>query len=117
MMIQTKNVPEEVVLNLFKYHLPEVNKYVNSKMTATWFNERGSNRKSNEIITTEVIYYWMFSLAIPIECEHWHLERLMTLIRVFNVKNSTEKKMSRSELARRNRELNERRKQQYNTTG
>ena len=85
-------------------------------MTATTFSD--SNRGgSREIITSELVYSWMVAMAIPFECEKWHLNRLLTLIRIISIKNAPEKKMSRAEIAARNRELNAQRLSQYNTAG
>jgi hypothetical protein len=86
-------------------------------MTATWFSDQPGAPKSREVITAEVIYYWMTVFNIPFECEHWHLNRLFTLIRICNIKQSKPEKMSRAEIARRNRELNAQRKAQLGTTG
>jgi hypothetical protein len=70
-----------------------------------------------EIITAELIYYWMVAFTIPFECERWHLNRLFALIRICNIKNSKPKRMSRGEIAQRNRELNAQRRAKYGTSG
>lgn len=107
--------------NLSLFTQKEVNlvqEYIAAKRSATFFNEfRNNEPRSREIITSELIYYWMFSLRIPKECEEWHLNRLMTLIRVFEVKESKQKKISKREIAARNKALNAQRRQQLNTRG
>lgn len=115
-MIITPDVPEDVLMKLSEKNLQEINEYINAKMTATRFRE-DNTRPSREIITSEIIYYWMISFNIPFECEHWHLNRLMTLIQVCSKKNEPAKKLSMAEVAARNRELNARRKAELNTTG
>lgn len=116
-MTLTPNVPPEVFLKLSKENIEAINEYMNAKMTATWFREDPNAKKSRETITTEIVYYWMFSLQIPIECEHWHFNRLLTLIRVFNEKNAPPKQKSARELAQERRALNEKRLREMNTSG
>ena len=117
-MIQTPNFPPEVFSRLSEENLSEINTYIDAKMTATWFSESSAEVKQNsEIITAELIYYWMITFHIPIEFQHWHLNRLFTLIKICNVKNAPPKKMSRSEILARNRELNEQRKAQLGSKG
>jgi hypothetical protein len=116
-MTLTPNVPEEVFLKLSESNITAINEYIDAKMTATWFNEPPGAPKSRDVITAELIYYWMVEFKIPFECENWHLNRLFTLIRVCNIKQSKPQKMSRSEIAARNRELNRQRKAQLGTKG
>lgn len=108
-MTLTEDVSPEIFNRLSSANVIEINQYINAKMTATWFRETNDQPTSRETITSEVIYYWLVSLHIPFECETWHLNRLITLIRVCNEKNAPPKKRGRAELARERRDLNEER--------
>ena len=111
------NVPSDVYSCLTEQNLTDILEYINAPMTATWFTEDKHARPSREIVTSELIYYWMIALNIPMECQHWHLTRLMTLIKVCNIKNTPPKKMGRRELMNRNAALNASRRQRFNSRG
>ena len=115
-MSVTPDVPPEVFLRFTQENLDAIKNYIDAKMTATWFKAEPTRRQT-EIITAEIIYYWMISLNIPFECQHWHLNRLMTLVQVINQKNAPQKKMSPRDVAARNRQLNKERQAKLNTTG
>lgn len=119
-MTLTQNVDPEVYRYLTSENIEQVNQYINAPMTATWFTEeKNSRRKGNggEQVTSELIYYWMIALNIPPEYQKWHLNRLLTLIRVCNTKNQPAKKMNKRDILKRNAALNEARRQQLNTRG
>ena len=115
-MTITPNVDDDVYKRVTEQNIREINEYIDSPMTATTFNNT-NNTPSREIITSEIIYYWMITFNIPFECEKWHLNRLLTLIKVCNVKNNPPKKMGKQELLNRNKMLNAERKKRLNTSG
>ena len=110
------DVPLEVFSKINAENIVAIKTYIDAKMTATWFKAQPSKRRQ-EVITAEIIYYWMISLNIPFECQTWHLNRLMTLIQVINDKNTPQKKLSPQELAARNRQLNAERMKKLGTKG
>jgi hypothetical protein len=117
-MCLTPDFPPGIFAELSQSNMNAINDYLNAKQTATWFSDHPSApQTSREIITSELIYYWMTVFHIPFECERWNLNRLFTLIRICNLKQEKPKKMSRAEIARRNQELNARRKAQMGTSG
>lgn len=115
-MTITQNVDPMIYNSLSEKNIEEINKYIDLPMTATTFSDKGGP-PSREIVTSELIYYWMIALNIPMECQKWHLNRLLTLIRVCNVKNAPPKKMSRRELMGRNAALNAARRKKLGSTG
>lgn len=117
MMVLTENVDPDVFNHLTQENVNQINDYIGAPMTATVFGgdqERGTSR---EVITSELVYYWMITQNIPFECQNWHLNRLLTLIRVCNVKNAPPKKRSKGEIMRSNAALNKARREQMNTKG
>ena len=92
--------------------------YIEEKQTATWFSNLDDKRNTqSDVITSELIYYWMIEYQIPHEYEKWHLSRLLTLIEICNRKNSTPKKMSQAEIMARNKVLNAERKARLHSRG
>lgn len=116
-MTITQNVDPDVYNHFTPENFEKIHEYINAPMTATTFRDDKSRGTAREVITSELIYYWMFSLQIPKELEKWHLNRLITLIRVFNIKNNPPKKMSKSAIMSQNAQLNAARRQQLNSKG
>lgn len=104
MMIQGSKPPPEILLELVKTHHEEIQTYINRKMSGTKIAEIQKASGRREVITSEVIYSWMVAMSIPFETQHWHLNRLITLIRVINLKNSPKKKLSAAERSQLNRQ-------------
>ena len=116
-MTLTQNVDADVYNRLSNRNIEQINKYIEDPHSATVIHENQHAPRSNEIITSELIYYWMIALNIPFECQKWHLNRLLTLIRVCNIKNAPPRKMSQNELLRRNAALNAARRQKMHSKG
>lgn len=107
----------DVLYKIKKNDIDKIQEYIDSSQSATTFGSMPERRGPGEVITSELIYYWMIAFNIPFECQYWHLNRLFSLIRICNIKNSKPKKMSRHEIAMRNRELNAKRRAELNTSG
>ena len=110
---------ENDLYRLSEENVSDINAYIQDSMTATTFSDFSDNKntKSREIITSEIIYYWMIANNIPFECQYWHLNKLLTLIKVCSIKNSPEKKMSTSEILNRNKAVNAARRKKVNSKG
>lgn len=116
-MILTPDVSDEQFSRLNQKNVDQINEYIGAKMTATWFTEPKNQPRKKETITNEIIYHWMISLGIPAEFQHWHINRLLTLIRVCNLKNQPPKKVDRQTAAQQQREQNRQRLARYGTKG
>lgn len=125
-MTITQNVDPNIYNLLSESDFKQINDYISDTRTATWFNEQkrtgaAPTKTNREVITAELIYYWMISYQIPFECQRWHLNRLLTLIRICNVKeaqqNGKNGKMSKRDILSQNRALNAARRQKFHTSG
>lgn len=116
-MTLTDDVPSEVYCKLTADNVQKIREYIDAPMTATTFSKEQKQQTSREIITSELIYYWMIALTIPFECQYWHINRLLTLIRVCNIKNQPPKKMGKHDTAKRYADLNAARRRQLNSKG
>lgn len=116
-MTLTQNVPSNIYTLLTPENIKSIQEYIENPHTATTVHENQNGPKNREIITSELIYYWMTALNIPWESQKWHLNRLLTLIRVCNIKNAPPKKMSQREIMSRNSALNAARRQKLHSKG
>lgn len=116
-MTVTPNVNPAIYNYLTPVNIQEITDYINAPMTAATFPKERRTKTNREIITADIIYYWMVTLQIPSEYQKWHLNRLLALIRVCNIKNTPAKKRSRNEIAADYAALNAARRKQYNSKG
>ena len=117
-MTTTQNVPDNVYLCLTAKNYEDIGHYIEDSRTATWFSDR-NNRPTSEVTTSELIYYWMTAFNIPFECQKWHLNRLLTLIKICSIKNNPKgaQKMSTSAIMRQNSALNKARRARLGSKG
>lgn len=116
-MTLNKNAPISVYNRLTRDDIFRINEYIAAPMTATTFSKDKSGHPSREQVTAELVYYWMIAQNIPFECQKWHLNRLLTLIKVCSIKNSPPTKHSKREIMSRNAALNAARRKQLHTSG
>lgn len=119
-MTITQNVNPQIFEYIDSGSRRKIVDYIEDEMTATTIHGssgQGKGKARKELVTAELIYYWMISKGIPMECQKWHVNRLLTLINVYNIKESSGNKMSKKDLAQRNREMNRQRRAQWNTKG
>lgn len=117
-MTITKHVDPTVYAAISGAEIREVNNYIAAPMTATTFSQHGQQKRGRpEVMTAEIIYYYMIAYGIPFECEKWHLSRLLTLIRVCGIKNAPSKKMNKAAAAKQQRALNAQRRARTGSRG
>lgn len=116
-MTVTPNVDPAVYYCLTEENIRQIYEYIAKPMTATTFSKREQKTKSRQIMTAELIYYAMIAYQVPFECQKWHLNRLLTLLHVCEIKNQPPKKMSKKDLASQNRSLNAARRAKLNSRG
>lgn len=116
-MTITQNVNPEVYTRLTKANMDEIDRYINDPMTATVIRETKKGRGNGRILTAELIYCYMIGFNIPVEFEKWHLNRLLTLIKVCDIENKPSKKRSAYDIMRENAALNAARRKELNSKG
>jgi hypothetical protein len=116
-MNQNPDFPPEALDRLSAENIEAIHEFLENPMTATWFNEPPETRRNGPATTSEIIFYWMSSYGIDWEAKHWHLNKLLTLIKVFGMKNTEPKKMTRAEQFAQQRALNAKRRAEMGTSG
>lgn len=116
-MLLTENVPDDFLNRLTRDDINSITEYINDKQSATWFTEDSSPKNSNEVVTSELIYYWLVQFNIPFEVETWHLNRLMTLVKIAGIKQTKPKRMSKAQQAEQYRRLNAERRAALGSSG
>lgn len=119
-MTITQNVDPSIYRMLTDEQIKEVNEYIEAPMTATWFSEREKRKGgkgAQKQVTNELIYSWMFSFNVPMECQKWHLNRLLTLLKVCELENKQPEQMGRKNVLKQNASVNAMRRKRLNTRG
>jgi len=116
-MILTPDYSPEVFSRFTQENIDEINAYIDSPQSATTFGEMPEKKVKGETVTSELIYYWIDAFGIDWQAQYWHLNRLFSLIKIHNIKNSKPKKMSRQEAAEYYRELNKKRRAETGSKG
>lgn len=121
-MTITPNVDPRVYMGLTREDFRKINEYIDDSATATWFSEEEKSkvnpRSKGAAVTAELIYFWMVSYRIPFDpCQKWHLNSLLTLIHICEIKNQPSKKMKKKDIYARNRALNAARRKSLGTSG
>lgn len=116
-MVIEGEIPSDFQRRVTAEMIHEINNYINGKHSATWFRDEQNKRGSEEVITSELIYYWMIAFQIPPDYQNWHLNRLLTLVKICGIKQAPPKKMDKISQHEMMKRLNEQRKRDLGTNG
>lgn len=116
-MLLNENVSDETLNRLSHDNVKSITDYINDKQSATWFRESPHQKSSREVVTSELIYYWLVQFNIPFEVEKWHLNRLMTLVKIAGIKQTKPKPISKSQQMEEYRRLNAERRAALGSSG
>ena len=117
-MLLTEDPPTNFFERLTVPQYQKIANYINAKGTATTFGPEPDQKGRGETITSELVYFWLVQFNIPFHpTETWHINRLMTLVKIAGIKNSKPKKMSAQQRAEQFRALNEQRRRETGSAG
>ena len=116
-MTLTEDVPDEVYARLTQENIDQIVAYIEDPMSATYYFDDKKQTGSRDVMTAEYIYYCMFANGIPLDFENRHLNKLIAIIKMCGLKNSPPKKMSKSDIANRHRQINAANRAKYHTKG
>lgn len=117
-MTLNEGVNPDVYYYLTEENIKAIDTYINDANTATWFNDKGKPKRARkDIITAEIVYYWMTVYNIPESYQRWHFNKLMTLLRVAAEKNNESANTKRTDNAAQRRALIAARRKRYGTRG
>jgi hypothetical protein len=103
------DVDKSIYLALTNSDISEIVEYMKDTHTATWFSKNSMPKPattSSEAMTSELIYYYMSQVQLPIEMERWNINRLFVILRIAAIKSQPPKKMDRRTAAKSNAALN-----------
>lgn len=106
MTLNEEPIPDSVYRSLSREDHEKINNYINDSMTAAWFKDDEKGSKSAEIVTADLVYYWLVASEIPFETQYWHFNRLMALVKICSIKNQPEKNMSKNDILKQNASIN-----------
>lgn len=116
-MTITQNVDPFLFYCIPDKELLKIKDYIENPMTATTFSDEEGKGHTKKVLTSEVLYYYMTMYNIPVEFEKWHINRLLTLIKVCSEENKPKKKIGSKKLASKYASLNAARRAKLNSKG